>query len=102
MAELKDGIQTFYARSRNAWRKWLQKNHQSAAGVRLIIYKKQTGVASVHYAEAVEEALCFGWIDSKANKRDDDSYYQFFSIRSPKSKWSKINKERIENLIQKK
>ena len=65
----------------------------------LIIYRKGSGVSSVTYEEAVEEALCFGWIDSKPNKRDEKSRYQYFAKRSPKSKWSLINKKRIEQLI---
>jgi uncharacterized protein YdeI (YjbR/CyaY-like superfamily) len=96
--ELKDGIKTFYAKSRKHWRKWLEKNHQSERSVWLIIYRKETKVPSIYYPEAVDEALCFGWIDSKGNKRDDKSYYQFFAKRNPKSNWSKINKEKVEKL----
>jgi len=96
--ELKDGIKTFYARSQKEWRKWLEKNHQSEKSVWLIIYKKESGKHSVYYTEAVDEALCFGWIDSKPNKRDAESYYQFFAKRNPKSNWSKINKAKIARL----
>jgi uncharacterized protein YdeI (YjbR/CyaY-like superfamily) len=64
----------------------------------LIIYKKESGVPSVHYPEAVEEALCFGWVDSKPNRRDEYSYYQFFAKRNPKSNWSRINKEKVIRL----
>jgi len=96
--ELKDGIKTFYARSQREWRKWLEKNHQSEKSVWLIIYKKESGKPSVYYTEAVDEALCFGWIDSKPNKRDAESYYQFFAKRNPKSNWSKINKAKIARL----
>jgi len=99
MAELKDGIPTFHAKSRKAWRKWLQKNHASKKSVWLIIFKKQSNVPTVSYPEAVEEALCFGWIDAKANKKDEESYYQSFSRRNPKSNWSGINKGRVEKLI---
>lgn len=99
MAEIKDGIDTFYAKDRKAWRRWLEKNHADAASVWLIIYKKESGKASVYYPEAVEEALCFGWIDSKPNKRDEESYYQFFAKRNPKSAWSKVNKAKVEQLI---
>lgn len=89
----------FYAKDRNAWRKWLEKNHAKAERVRLILYKKGASKTSVSYAEAVEEALCFGWIDSKPNKRDEDSYLLLFTERKPKSVWSKINKGRIKELI---
>lgn len=97
--ELKDGIKTFYAKSRKHWRTWLEKNHQSEKSVWLIIYLKETKVPSVYHPEAVDEALCFGWIDSKANKRDDKSRYQFFTKRNPKSNWSKINKAKVEKLM---
>ena len=65
----------------------------------LVIYHKTSPKSSVSYEEAVEEALCFGWIDSQPNKRDDESYYQFFATRNPKSNWSRLNRERVENLI---
>lgn len=97
--ELKNGIKTFYAQTRNEWRKWLEENHQSEKSVWLIIYKTTSKVRSVYYPEAVDEALCFGWIDSKANKRDQDSYYQFFSKRNPKSNWSRVNKIKVATLI---
>jgi uncharacterized protein YdeI (YjbR/CyaY-like superfamily) len=100
MTETKDGVKTFYAIDRNAWRKWLAKNHQSEASVWLIMYKKETSTPSVYYPEAVEEALCYGWIDSRPNKRDAESYYQFFTKRNPKSNWSKVNKASVERLIQ--
>jgi len=97
--EQKNGIQTVYSKSRKQWRNWLDKNHSKKTSVWLIIYKKQSEIPSVYYAEAVEEALCFGWIDSKANKRDEESYYQFFARRNPKSNWSTVNKKRIEALM---
>jgi len=101
MLEIKDGIQTFYAKSRKAWREWLEQNHNTEKSVWLIIYKKETKIPSVYYPEAVDEALCFGWIDSKPNKRDDQSYYQFFAKRNPKSNWSKVNKEKVSMLMEK-
>jgi uncharacterized protein YdeI (YjbR/CyaY-like superfamily) len=97
--ELKDTIATFYAKDRPAWRTWLQKNHTTEKSVWLIIYKKDCSIPSVYYKEAVDEALCFGWIDSKPNKRDEVSYYQFFAKRNPKSNWSKVNKLKVEKLI---
>ncbi len=92
-------IPTFYAKSQAAWRKWLEKNHLKEKAVWLIIYKKAAEVPSVNYAEAVDEALCFGWIDSKANTKDELSYYQYFAKRNPKSKWSKVNKEKVAQFI---
>jgi len=94
----KDGIKTFYAEDRTAWRAWLAENHTTETRVWLIIYRKQSGTPSVYYDDAVNEALCFGWIDSKPNKRDGESYYQFFSRRNPKSKWSGVNKRKVEEL----
>lgn len=99
MPELKNGINTFHATSRQAWRKWLEKNHVSEKSIWLIIYKKESGIKSVYYPEAVDEALCFGWIDSKPNKRDAESYFQFFSKRNQKSNWSGVNKKKVEKLI---
>jgi len=97
--ELKNGIKAFYAKNRKQWRSWLEKNGEKEKSVWLIMYKKESEFPSVYYTEAVEEALCFGWIDSKANKRDAQSYYQFFARRNPKSKWSKVNKQRVEQLL---
>lgn len=96
--EIKDGILCLHADSEQSWRNWLEVHHQSQKSVWLIIYKKDCGVPSVYYPEAVDQALCFGWIDSKANKRDEISYYQFFSKRNPKSNWSKVNKNKVEKL----
>ncbi len=78
------------------------KNHLKEKSVWLIIYKKSSTTSSVYYSEAVDEALCFGWIDSKPNKRDAESYYQFFAKRNPKSKWSKVNKEKVARLLEEK
>jgi uncharacterized protein YdeI (YjbR/CyaY-like superfamily) len=97
--ELKNGIKTFHAKTRKDWRDWLEKNHESEKSILLVIYKKECNTPSVYYPEAVDEALCFGWIDSKPNKRDEDSYYQFFSKRNVKSNWSKVNKDKVSKLI---
>jgi uncharacterized protein YdeI (YjbR/CyaY-like superfamily) len=94
-----NGLITVKATSRNEWRKWLEKNYQSEKSVWLIIYHKDSKIKSIYYDEAVEEAICFGWIDSIARKRDDDSKYQFFAQRKPKSNWSKLNRERAEKMI---
>lgn len=99
MSEIKNGITAIPARNRKDWRKWLSKHHASDQAVWLIIYHKSSKTPSVYYDEAVEEALCFGWIDSKPNKRDGESYYQYFAVRKPKSKWSKANRERTQRMI---
>lgn len=93
------GVATYYGKSRQLWRAWLEGNHHSERSVWLIIQKKHSSKPSVSYSEAVDEALCFGWIDSKPNKRDADSYYLFFARRNPKSRWSKVNKAKVERLI---
>lgn len=87
-----------YLKNRKEWRNWLQKNHMKAQSVWVVYYKKKSNKSSISYDEAVEEALCFGWIDSKAKPIDEEKYMQFFSKRKPKSVWSKLNKERIEKL----
>jgi uncharacterized protein YdeI (YjbR/CyaY-like superfamily) len=89
----------YYAKSQADWRKWLQKNHTKENHVWLILYKKDSGVASLTYDEVVEECLCFGWIDSKPNKRDVQSYFLFIAPRKTKSVWSALNKKRIEQLL---
>jgi uncharacterized protein YdeI (YjbR/CyaY-like superfamily) len=100
MTENKNGIKTYFASTREKWRKWLEKNGSKEKSVWLIIHHKKSKTKSIYYAEAVEEALCFGWIDSKANKRDDESYYLYFTHRKPVSNWSKLNIERAENMIE--
>lgn len=97
--EIYNGTQTFHAKTRKEWRKWLESNHQSEKSVWLVIYHKDSETKSVYYDEAVEEAICFGWIDSVAHKRDTESKYQFFAQRKPKSNWSKLNKERAEKML---
>lgn len=97
--EVNNGVEAFYARTRKEWRKWFKENCQSKKEVCLILYNKTSEKESVSYAEAVEEALCFGWIDSLTNKRDTESRYQRFSPRKPRSNWSKSNIERVEKLI---
>lgn len=93
-------VETFCPSSKNDWRKWLQKNHSLKQSVWLIYYKKKTGVPSITWSEAVDEALCFGWIDSLAKPIDDEKYMQFFSRRKPSSVWSKINKDKVKRLIE--
>ncbi|RYY33698.1 MAG: hypothetical protein EOP46_15705 [Sphingobacteriaceae bacterium] len=98
--ETKDGKQAVYAKTRADWRKWLTENSQSERSVWLIIYHKTSKTESIKMPEAVEEALCFGWIDSLAKSRDSESYYLTFSPRNPKtSKWSKPNRERAKLMI---
>lgn len=95
-----DQLERYYAKDRSEWRQWLEKNYTSSPGVWLIYYKQTTGQPHVEYSDAVEEALCFGWIDSKSNTLDDERYMQLFSPRNPKSPWSRLNKQRVEKLIE--
>lgn len=86
-------------RSRRAWRAWLEKNHASSSGIWLVYAKKHTGIPSLTYNDAVEEALCFGWIDSLMHPIDDSHYKQIFTPRKETSAWSALNKTRVERLI---
>lgn len=90
--------ETFYPKNRQEWREWLQKNHDKKQSVWLIYYKKQSNIPTIIYSEAVDEALCFGWIDSKSKPLDNEKFMQFFSKRKTNSVWSKVNKEKIERL----
>lgn len=88
--------------TRKEWRNWLRKNHLTTDGIWLVYFKKDTGKRHLGYDEAVEEALCFGWIDSLPRKIDAERSALKFTPRKPKSVWSKLNKTRIEKLIQQK
>ncbi|HVF11574.1 MAG TPA: YdeI/OmpD-associated family protein [Actinomycetota bacterium] len=90
---------TRYFLNRDEWRAWLAKNHDKASELWLITYKKHTGKKSLPYNDAVEEALCYGWIDSIVKRLDDDRTVQRYSPRRPKSNLSETNKERIRRLI---
>jgi uncharacterized protein YdeI (YjbR/CyaY-like superfamily) len=98
--EIKDGKQAIYATIRAEWRNWLAQNSQSEKSVWLILYHKSSKAPCINIIDATEEALCFGWIDSLAKKRDPESYYLTFTPRNlKKSKWSKPNRERAERMI---
>ena len=86
----KKEIETYCPKSRSDWRKWLEKNHQSEQSVWLVYYKKSTNIASLSWSDAVDEALCFGWIDSTKKTIDQERYMQYFSRRKANSNWSKI------------
>ncbi len=81
------------------WRAWLEQHHERAQGIWPVSYKKATGKPRMAYAESVEQALCFGWIDSVANKLDVERSMLWFAPRKPGSGWSRVNKERIERLL---
>ena len=88
-----------FFKNRDKWRSWLEKNHRTFDEVWLIHYKKTSGKKNLNHFDAVEEALCFGWIDSKLKKIDEDRYILRYSPRKSKSVWSKINKETAEEMI---
>ncbi|MBM0741151.1 YdeI/OmpD-associated family protein [Phormidium sp. CLA17] len=92
-------LESIYASDRAGWRGWLEQNHRLSSGIWLIYYKVKSGKLSVLYSAAVKEALCFGWIDSKVKSIDEERYRQIFTPRKPKSVWSKLNKQYIEELI---
>jgi uncharacterized protein YdeI (YjbR/CyaY-like superfamily) len=95
---IKKSFNDYCPKSRSEWRQWLQKNHTQPDGVWLVLAKKESGLKLLSVAEAVEEALCFGWIDSVANKIDVNFFKLFISPRNSKSKWSRINKGRVKKL----
>jgi uncharacterized protein YdeI (YjbR/CyaY-like superfamily) len=82
------------------WEAWLEENHATAPGVWMQFYKKDSGLPTITWADAVPIALCYGWIDSQAKKFDEKSYLQRFTPRGPKSMWSKINTEHVLRLTQ--
>ena len=98
----KKDYKRFHPKTRTEWRKWLEKNHLTSAGIWMVYYKKETGKRKFSYEEAVEEALCFGWIDSAPKKIDEERSALKFTPSKPKSIWSKLNKQRIEKLIEQK
>jgi uncharacterized protein YdeI (YjbR/CyaY-like superfamily) len=81
------------------WNNWLENNHSESKGIWIKIMKKASGIESLNYKEALEVALCYGWIDGQKNPFNDVAWLQKFTPRNPKSIWSKINKEKAELLI---
>ncbi len=92
-------LEELYLVSREEWRNWLEKNHHIKNGIWLIYYKQHTGKPRVSYDDAVEEALCFGWIDSIVKRIDDERYAQKFTPRKSGSRWSEANKRRVAKMI---
>lgn len=92
-------MEEIFFETRARFREWLRHYHQISKGIWLVYYKKHTGVPGISYEEAVEEALCFGWIDSKVQTIDELRYRQVFTPRNPRSVWSEKNKKRVEKLM---
>lgn len=95
----KQESEIFHAKTPADWRKWLEANHDSQQSVWLVFHKKKSSNVSITWREAVDVALCFGWIDSKKISINEETSHQFFSKRKAKSTWSKINKEIVVQLI---
>jgi uncharacterized protein YdeI (YjbR/CyaY-like superfamily) len=98
MSEARNGLPISTFQSAKDWTAWLKKNHDKAPGIWLRFAKKASGIASVTYGEAVDAALCYGWIDGQKASGDGDSWLQRFTPRGPRSIWSKINRERVARL----
>jgi len=92
-------MKTLYVEDRGKWRAWLEANSQQATEVWLVYYKKDTGRPRVAYGDAVEEAICFGWIDSKIRRLDEARFAQLFTPRKHKSTWSISNIDRARKMI---
>ena len=99
MADPPPSDQLLYLSHRDEWRAWLKEHYQTETEIWLVYARKHTGKPRIVYNDAVEEALCFGWIDSVVRTVDDDHYAQRFSVRKPNSNWSQPNKERLRALI---
>lgn len=98
MARKLDTLEVVDVLSRPAWRAWLVAHHTQPVGVWVVLHKKNSALGTLSYAEAVEEALCFGWIDSLPRKLDETRYQLYFSPRKKGSVWSAVNKKRLEQL----
>jgi uncharacterized protein YdeI (YjbR/CyaY-like superfamily) len=95
---LSENVETVQLDDRADWRAWLERNHETAPGVWLVTWKKPTGKPRVDYDAAVEEALCFGWVDSKSRSVDGERTSLYFTPRKSKSAWSESNVARIAKL----
>lgn len=93
-----DGLPVLGFSSEQEWRAWLERNHSSAEGVWVSIAKKGTGIESVRYPQVLEHAICFGWIDGRRERLDDERFLQRFTPRRARSPWSRINREKAELL----
>jgi len=89
----------YYFKNAKEWREWLHENHQTSTGICLLFYKVSSSEESMRWEEAVQVAICYGWIDSTVKKIDDERRKQLFTPRKDKSVWSKVNKNYIEKLI---
>lgn len=93
-------IVTFYPKNRQEWRRWLERNHDKKQSVWLVQYRKEANVPTITWSEAVDQALCFGWIDSTRRSLEDGKFIQFFTKRKPGGTWSKVNKEKVQRFVE--
>jgi uncharacterized protein YdeI (YjbR/CyaY-like superfamily) len=98
--QIEKPIETFYPSNKQEWRAWLEVNHYTKLSIWVIFYKKSSNIPTITWSESVDEALCYGWIDSVKKSIDSEKSIQFFSRRKPNSTWSKINKEKVKSLIE--
>ena len=94
-------MENYCPKNRNDWRNWLELNHEELDNIWLIVYKKNSPKRNISWSDAVDEALCFGWIDSVKKTIDSEKYKHYYSKRKSNSMWSKVNKTKVENLIDK-
>jgi len=92
-------LKQLYFVDRDKWREWLSENHAASSGIWMVFYKKATSKPTIPYDAAVEEALCFGWIDSIIKRIDEEKYVRKFTPRKDKSDWSALNKKRVAEMI---
>ena len=97
---LNEGKPLLHLKTREEWRAWLERNHDKSDGVWFVSWKKATGRPVIPYTNAVDEALCFGWIDSKVKRLDEERAMRMFTPRNPKSQWSRINKNKVARLLE--
>ena len=95
---MRRAMKTFEARTADEWRRWLDEHHASASEIWLVFRKKHTGVTSIAFEDALDEALCFGWVDSLIKRMDDERYARKFTPRKADSRWSDINRKRYKEL----
>ncbi|MFA8298731.1 MAG: YdeI family protein [Hyphomicrobiales bacterium] len=95
----KKEVKEFCPKNEEEWREWLNKYHKTESSVWLIVYKKESKVKNLNWSQSVDQALCFGWIDSTKRRIDNERYKQYFSKRKAKSTWSVVNKNKVDVLI---
>ena len=95
-----ENVEEFHPENRKSWRKWLELNHDKTKAVWLFFYKKKSPKYNLSWSDSVDDALCYGWIDSTKKTINEEQYKQYFSKRNAKSNWSKVNKEKVKTLTE--